>query len=258
MRGFTLVELLVVIAIVTLLAALLLPAFGRVRENARASACLSNTKQIGLALMQYAQDYDETLPLHGIPGTYSASGDQYGAAINNFFASATAPNYFGSLLPYTRNRQIFICPSEQPSTTTGTIPSVNGDTAYMGNAVLMQRPLAQITSPSTIIWMQERFPRLSYAYLRPQLLVNTSGASIGFPTTTPSSYAGWHVFSAGVENYSNNHFGGGNLLFSDGHAKWRSYTTLRSGDFGLTPDEHYTTTNASYPDEGGFYTAKLQ
>jgi prepilin-type N-terminal cleavage/methylation domain-containing protein len=57
--GFTLIELLVVIAIIAILAAILFPVFARARENARKSNCASNLKQMGLAIMQYVQDYDE-------------------------------------------------------------------------------------------------------------------------------------------------------------------------------------------------------
>lgn len=62
-RGFTLIELLVVIAIIALLAAILFPVFARARENARRASCQSNLKQIGLSVVQYTQDYDETFPL---------------------------------------------------------------------------------------------------------------------------------------------------------------------------------------------------
>jgi prepilin-type processing-associated H-X9-DG protein len=44
--------------------------------------------------------------------------------------------------------------------------------------------------------------------------------------------------------YNNLHFEGGDLLFVDGHAKWRTYRSLRSGEFGLTPDEAYMPTTA--------------
>jgi prepilin-type N-terminal cleavage/methylation domain-containing protein/prepilin-type processing-associated H-X9-DG protein len=61
-QGFTLIELLVVIAIIAILAAILFPVFAQAREKARAISCLSNEKQIGLAVLQYVQDYDERFP----------------------------------------------------------------------------------------------------------------------------------------------------------------------------------------------------
>src|SRR5438093_13768249 len=63
-RGFTLIELLVVIAIIAILAAILFPVFARARSQARKATCASNLKQIGLAFLMYAQDSDETFPVH--------------------------------------------------------------------------------------------------------------------------------------------------------------------------------------------------
>src|SRR5256885_7804819 len=60
--GFTLIELLVVIAIIAILAAILFPVFAQAREAARKTSSLSNTKQLGLGVMQYVQDYDEMYP----------------------------------------------------------------------------------------------------------------------------------------------------------------------------------------------------
>src|SRR5438128_11015091 len=59
--GFTLIELLVVIAIIAILAGILFPVFARAREQARKASCLSNLHQLGLGILMYAQDYDETL-----------------------------------------------------------------------------------------------------------------------------------------------------------------------------------------------------
>jgi prepilin-type N-terminal cleavage/methylation domain-containing protein/prepilin-type processing-associated H-X9-DG protein len=72
--GFTLIELLVVIAIIAILAAILFPVFAQAREKARQTSCLSNEKQIGLAVLQYTQDYDETYPCGSL---YDAGDNTY-------------------------------------------------------------------------------------------------------------------------------------------------------------------------------------
>ncbi|MHB1461542.1 MAG: DUF1559 family PulG-like putative transporter [Armatimonadota bacterium] len=75
-NAFTLIELLVVIAIIAILAAILFPVFAQAREKAKQASCLSNQKQIGLAVMMYAQDFDETYPMayYYINGANSANG----------------------------------------------------------------------------------------------------------------------------------------------------------------------------------------
>ena len=78
-HAFTLIELLVVIAIIAILAAILFPVFAQARESARQTTCLSNMRQIGLAVRMYTQDYDETLPIFYVYNTQPAADITAGA-----------------------------------------------------------------------------------------------------------------------------------------------------------------------------------
>lgn len=110
-RGFTLIELLVVIAIIAILAALLFPAFAKARESARRASCSSNMKQIGIAVMQYSQEYDERV----VPSAVAKGG---------IFNGGTA--WMGLLQPYLKSTQIFSCPSDSDTSVTGSVP-ISGD-----------------------------------------------------------------------------------------------------------------------------------
>ncbi len=93
--GFTLIELLVVIAIIAILAAILFPVFAQVRASARKTACLSNTRQLGSALIMYTQDNDETYPTLVLVGSASS---------NLAYDVSTA------LRSYINNEDVFLCP----------------------------------------------------------------------------------------------------------------------------------------------------
>jgi len=114
-KGFTLIDLLVVIAIIAILAAILFPVFAQAREKARATSCLSNTKQMGLGIMMYVQDYDEMYPCnswdaHTDPAIGPPIGTTDSDSGNPNFPAAF--NFMFKVMPYTKNRQILVCPSD--------------------------------------------------------------------------------------------------------------------------------------------------
>lgn len=104
-RGFTLVEVCVVLAVVMILAALLFPVLGRVREQGRQASCQNNLRQIYLGLAQYVADSDSHFP--------------------------NAGRWWESLTPYIKNRQVFICPSvPRPLPADSAISGVDVDYGY--------------------------------------------------------------------------------------------------------------------------------
>jgi prepilin-type N-terminal cleavage/methylation domain-containing protein/prepilin-type processing-associated H-X9-DG protein len=111
-KGFTLIELLVVIAIIAILAAILFPVFAKARDKARQTACLSNLKQIGLATLQYNQDYDEGFYPHRFNTTNGGNPliqVNGGAAIEG--KAANIIPWIALLQPYTKSYNVFSCPS---------------------------------------------------------------------------------------------------------------------------------------------------
>ena len=107
--AFTLTELLVVIAIVSILAALLLTVFSRVRENGRRSVCQSNLRQIALAVHQYAQDNSGYYPYW-----FNQDDGPNVSVLPSGVSPSTNPGIpWGQVLqPYMGNTQVFQCPSE--------------------------------------------------------------------------------------------------------------------------------------------------
>jgi len=153
-KAFTLIELLVVIVIIATLAAILFPVFAKVREKARQTSCASNMKQIGLGIMQYVQDNDETYPL-------ARDGDK-------------VANWGQRIYSYVKSTAVFKCPSNSendkfmghsdfPGGGQGAQPpEIQIPSSYGMNFLIGDRywggpkPIAAIDSPASKILVCER------------------------------------------------------------------------------------------------------
>ncbi len=195
--GFTLIELLVVIAIIAILAAILFPVFARAREKARQTSCLSNVKQLMVAHMMYAQDYDEVLSgsWHG-PGAYPGAYQW--------------PDW---IEPYLKNEQILRCPSANLELGYAINVAYYGGSGVAGVAANppYARPLSAIEDPSGCILILDHTGGFEYGW---QYISNQSG----------------------ITYFTDRHNGGLNAGFCDGHAKWLTRDEMvRANAYGVRP-----------------------
>jgi prepilin-type N-terminal cleavage/methylation domain-containing protein/prepilin-type processing-associated H-X9-DG protein len=223
-KAFTLIELLVVIAIIAILAAILFPVFARARENARRASCQSNLKQLALSMMMYAQDYDDTLTSLGGPTVTTPPADPLG--FNYYSASGVYWDSWASrLLPYTKNTQIYLCPSNSWNAY-----GVNyGLPAYASNAsgnyisyFINSQPLSKFQNPSESLMITEK---------------GTGGGN---------QYV---LYYNGNYACAKNHFDGGNIAFVDGHVKWYKFL---SGNIGGNWTNAVSTSVSIYPPKWTF------
>src|SRR5579862_5218547 len=118
MKGFTLIEVLIVVAIVAILAAILFPVLSQAREKARAAACLSNMRELGMAAAMYVDDQDGRYPQSKITDAHPDIDDNIGQIENPDYGSV-----FAMILPYSGSgdttdeahlplQKLFACPDD--------------------------------------------------------------------------------------------------------------------------------------------------
>src|SRR5579871_3479441 len=259
-HAFTLIELLVVIAIIAILAAILFPVFAQAREKARAASCLSNTKQIGLAVMMYSEDYDETPPETGWDGPcssptrgsngYYAVGDQYFSGVFSFPIGSA---------PYIKNWQIFTCPSDPDKggfNKTGSycyeaqLLAVNMPNSFPGmrnvaNAMLKSFPLSYAGNYFLSHTYDPTNNRATYQGAKMHSIADYAApanlfyaADVGSQNVGGLIFAGWYI-APGYGNNANGtgrwpkgkrHQDGRNWIFCDGHAKYRKDPPFLNND----------------------------
>ena len=227
-RGFTLIELLVVIAIIAILAAILFPVFARAKEKARQTSCLSNLKQLGTTLNMYATDYENVLPLYriSVPATVlNPDGSPSGGLL-----------YWAALLhPYSKNTQIFTCPSnpEAKQFTFGAWNRYNygvnmfanpwygtpfyafGKGSELGELAQPARTLAIMDSCSYYVCPFTGYP-----------MAGPTTAQDALKTDPEPELNGGDATQDALKAYHNN---GCDAVHFDGHAKWYTWTDL-TGD----------------------------
>jgi len=225
--AFTLIELLVVIAIIAILAAILFPVFAQAREKARAISCLSNGRQIGLALMMYVQDYDETYPQEHPTDSNPAVDDNQAQLESIDYGSP-----FDKILPYvastnTSKTQLYICRDDPYPHGQGLLDS-NGNcpgspaspppgplTSYLLNAYfLFGATLSSLPVPAESIYVSERKDNFCDVHYHPwlgEVEIPTGPAD----TTDPIAIA------------FTRHSGGANYIYADGHSKWMRFENTR-------------------------------
>ena len=227
-KGFTLIELLVVIAIIAILAAILFPVFAQAREKARAIACLSNMKQIGIGVQMYVQDNDERLfPFVSFDDT-AGTGEQdsrLGVVPLSSEAASFPLVWYNVLQPYTKSIAVLSCPSDNKPTLS---PDSAGDQDTGGNftvprSYIALRPaeglsLAQIDNSQETIVVTEKW---SYA------AEETEGFDI-WMEPFKGDLADDPAHPGSMTVAANRRQGGINCAFFDGHAKRYTPDAIRA------------------------------
>ncbi len=240
-QGFTLIELLVVIAIIAILAAILFPVFGRARENARRTSCLSNLKQIGLGIAQYTQDYDERAPNVWFSPTSNVNISNLGAGHYK---------WMDAIFPYIKSEQVFNCPSDQFTTETSPPTGEDRDLnrqyrrlnvnnrqygSYSMNSAYFSNTIADTNPPTTTGSIRSEAPATTL-HIADTLMKQASTLQNIYPWFGWPDNATLTRFTLSPERFGGDsgkitarHLDTANILFMDGHAKALKIAQIMEG-----------------------------
>ena len=261
--GFTLIELLVVIAIISLLAAILFPVFQSAREKARQISCISNERQIGLAILQYTQDYDEHLPNGVNPANlWFWSGEGWAGQCSAYLKSAAllrcpddstganAPNNFPVSYGYNINMVslsgAYGADPAQAGQFNTTPPAGLGlsDLNAPAKSVILFEVSGVTSNVADPCEGAESGGRMGqYLSASGNGLDNRLYAHLDNVTGTDNHYAtgflGGRATSAGgqFDPAVGRHGGGSNYLLADGHVRWSQGAQISSGLAAASPSD---------------------
>ena len=217
LNGFTLIELLVAISIITILASILFPVFAQARQAAHKTVCLSNQKQLGLAVLMYTDDADGVFPGY-VQDTWYRQGN-------------ATPIWCGMIQPYLKSTGVFTCPRATSETRYGGTwgergwPSLGLNTNFglwIWGGVPVRVSQSAMDKPAKNVLLSDSTSGAAAMGYRGYIVNawNPREGQCGIPT----------VINGTGATLSDRHQVGSNVTLADGHANWKRIETIIPGE----------------------------
>ncbi|MGC8668298.1 MAG: DUF1559 domain-containing protein [Chthonomonadales bacterium] len=222
-HAFTLIELLVVLAILALLAAILFPVFAATREQARSIQCLSNCRQLGMAVALYTSDHDDTFPC-----SCSASMQMQDAG--------STQRWTDTVQPYVRSREVFRCPDDASPGWRDAMQPRGSSYGLNGYLIPIEPPyygvrLADLVRPAECVLLAELAEGAANDFIQPMYWGDPPRV-----TNADEQMMEWDDQQAVPRTLAfRRHREGANYSFADGHARWMRFPQTWAQSPGSPP-----------------------